>query len=190
MLVAAVISLTAVERVVTAYPVASAIVGAGIAGALGYVLPARWRLRQLAWQVKIAQTREIDRYHAMSPGELEEALALLCTRDGCTDVEVTGKAGDLGADVTARSPDGVKIVLQAKRYATTNKVTSRNCSASAAPASPFTTHASSPFRPPRRSPKPPTATPGTPGSGCSTPSLSLPGRAAPGRRPGKRPRWV
>jgi restriction system protein len=101
-----VLGLAAVGRVVTAYPVASGTVGVAITGALLYALLARWRLRQLAWQLKVAQPREIDRYHTMSPGEFEDALALLCTRDGCTDVEVTGESGDLGADVIARSPGG------------------------------------------------------------------------------------
>ncbi|MFG1642245.1 restriction endonuclease [Amycolatopsis sp. NPDC049252] len=36
---------------------------------------------------------------------------------------VTGRAGDLGADVVAFAPDGRKIVLQAKRFAVTHNVT-------------------------------------------------------------------
>ncbi|MFF3568627.1 restriction endonuclease [Nocardia jiangxiensis] len=42
----------------------------------------------------------------MSPRDFEYALAALCRRDGCSDVQVVGRAGDLGADVLARSPDG------------------------------------------------------------------------------------
>ncbi|MEU3278501.1 restriction endonuclease [Streptomyces antibioticus] len=38
---------------------------------------------------------------ALDPEEFERAIADLCARDGCTDVEVVGGAGDLGADVTA-----------------------------------------------------------------------------------------
>ncbi|MFD0366054.1 restriction endonuclease [Nocardia sp. GCM10030253] len=56
------------------------------------------------------------RQNALSPSEFEEALAALCRRDGCTDVKVVGGSGDLGADVIARTPDGRRIVLQAKRY--------------------------------------------------------------------------
>ncbi|WP_416382617.1 restriction endonuclease [Nocardia beijingensis] len=48
--------------------------------------------------------------------EFEEALAALCRRDGCTDVQVVGGSGDLGTDVVARAPDGPRIVLQAKLY--------------------------------------------------------------------------
>ena len=56
------------------------------------------------------------RQNTLSPTEFEHALAALCRRDGCTDVQVVGGAGDLGADVIARAPDGRRIVLQAKRY--------------------------------------------------------------------------
>ncbi|MEU7769328.1 restriction endonuclease [Nocardia sp. NPDC049190] len=56
------------------------------------------------------------RQNSLSPSEFEEALAALCRRDGCTDVQVVGGSGDLGADVIARAPDGRRIVLQAKRY--------------------------------------------------------------------------
>ncbi|WP_203236601.1 restriction endonuclease [Nocardia panacis] len=56
------------------------------------------------------------RQNALSPTEFEHALAALCRRDGCTEVRVVGGAGDLGADVIARAPDGRRIVLQAKRY--------------------------------------------------------------------------
>jgi restriction system protein len=74
----------------------------------------------------VAQSHEIARYHAMSPKDFEEALAVLCTRDGCTNVEVVGGAGDFGADVIAYDPSGRKIVLQAKRYGPTTKVGSQD----------------------------------------------------------------
>ncbi|WP_419150759.1 restriction endonuclease [Nocardia vinacea] len=56
------------------------------------------------------------RQNSLSPSDFEEVLAALCRRDGCTDVQVVGGSGDLGADVIARTPDGRRIVLQAKRY--------------------------------------------------------------------------
>ncbi|MER5688508.1 restriction endonuclease [Streptomyces sp. NPDC002205] len=68
------------------------------------------------------QSREIARYHALGPTEFEHAIAYLCQRDGCTNVLVSGGAGDLGADVTATAPDGRRIVIQCKRYGPTNKV--------------------------------------------------------------------
>ncbi|MBS2965747.1 restriction endonuclease [Actinocrinis puniceicyclus] len=81
------------------------------------------RARQLAREQRRAlEARQIETYLAMSSREFEHALAYLCVRDGCTDVEVVGRAGDLGADVTARTPVGQKLVIQAKRYAATNTV--------------------------------------------------------------------
>jgi HJR/Mrr/RecB family endonuclease len=56
------------------------------------------------------------RQNELSPKEFEHALAALCRRDGCAEVQVVGGAGDLGADVLARAPDGRRVVLQAKRY--------------------------------------------------------------------------
>lgn len=73
-------------------------------------------------QIYQVQSREIARYHILGPTEFEHAIAYLCQRDGCTDVEVIGGAGDLGADVVATAPDGRRIVIQCKRYGPTNKV--------------------------------------------------------------------
>ncbi|MBV2354064.1 restriction endonuclease [Streptomyces sp. J2-1] len=56
----------------------------------------------------------------------EEAIAGLCERDGCREVEVVGGAGDLGADVLGLAPDGRRIVVQCKRYAADHKVGSQD----------------------------------------------------------------
>ncbi|MEV5935820.1 restriction endonuclease [Streptomyces sp. NPDC052079] len=63
---------------------------------------------------------------ALGPEEFEEAIAALCARDGCSQVEVVGGAGDLGADVVALSPDGRRLVFQCKRYGHDNKVGSQD----------------------------------------------------------------
>ncbi|MFD8740067.1 restriction endonuclease [Streptomyces sp. NPDC059618] len=65
-------------------------------------------------------------YEALDPDEFEEAVAELCRRDGCLDVEVVGGAGDLGADVVARTPDGRSVVIQCKRYCDGNRVGSQD----------------------------------------------------------------
>ncbi|MER6788864.1 restriction endonuclease [Streptomyces sp. NPDC000658] len=72
-----------------------------------------------------ADTEEIG-YEALDPYEFEEAIADLCRRDGCLDVDVVGGAGDLGADVLARTPDGRLVVVQCKRYCDTNRVGSQD----------------------------------------------------------------
>lgn len=67
-------------------------------------------------RIRQEQLRNIETYAVMSPGEFEQALAVLCQRDGCSRVRVTGGAGDRGADVTATTPDGRSLVIQAKHY--------------------------------------------------------------------------
>ncbi|MCX5263174.1 restriction endonuclease [Streptomyces sp. NBC_00199] len=70
-------------------------------------------------------TEEIA-YEALDPDEFEQAIADLCRRDGCRDVDVVGGAGDLGADVVARTPDGRLVVIQCKRYCDANRVGSQD----------------------------------------------------------------
>ncbi|MFD9043998.1 restriction endonuclease [Streptomyces bottropensis] len=62
----------------------------------------------------------------MNDRQFEEYIADLCRRDGCTDVQRVGGAGDLGADVIGYLPDGRKIVVQCKRYAKHRSVGSRD----------------------------------------------------------------
>ncbi|MFE2645836.1 restriction endonuclease [Streptomyces nigra] len=62
----------------------------------------------------------------LDPDAFERTVAGLCLRDGCGDVEVVGGAGDLGADVTAVTPDGRRLIVQCKRYCETNKVGSQD----------------------------------------------------------------
>ncbi|WWQ69229.1 restriction endonuclease [Streptomyces sp. Q6] len=72
--------------------------------------------------VELAPHRDRVDFTALDPDGFEAAIAELCERDGCQDVEVTGGAGDLGADVLAVAPDGRRVVIQCKQYAPDNKV--------------------------------------------------------------------
>ncbi|MEU6807793.1 restriction endonuclease [Streptomyces sp. NPDC046831] len=65
-------------------------------------------------------------YDALDADAFEQAVAALCRRDGCVDVEVVGGAGDLGADVLAVAPDGRRVVVQCKRYCDSNRVGSQD----------------------------------------------------------------
>lgn len=64
-----------------------------------------------------AGRRTLGEVDAMTGTEFEELVADLCRRDGCTEVRRVGGAGDNGADVLGRLPDGRTIVVQCKRYA-------------------------------------------------------------------------
>ncbi|MFJ9080639.1 restriction endonuclease [Streptomyces sp. NPDC102278] len=78
-----------------------------------------------AMEARVYEVRAVD-YGLLDAYEFEQAVAGLCERDGCRDVEVVGGAGDLGADVLATTPDGRRVVIQCKRYGPTNKVGSQD----------------------------------------------------------------
>ncbi|MGW7509273.1 restriction endonuclease [Streptomyces massasporeus] len=61
---------------------------------------------------------------AMNGREFEEHVAELLRRDGCTDVVVQGGGRDRGIDITARTADGRRIVVQCKRFAPHLSITS------------------------------------------------------------------
>ena len=65
-------------------------------------------------------------YEALDADGFEDAIAALCERDGCSEVQVVGGAGDLGADVIATVPDGRRLVVQCKYYGAANKVGSQD----------------------------------------------------------------
>ncbi|MER6025666.1 restriction endonuclease [Streptomyces sp. NPDC001851] len=65
-------------------------------------------------------------YAGLDPDGFEQAVADLCVRDGCGEVEVVGGAGDLGADIVAVAPDGRRVVIQCKQYGYANKVGSQD----------------------------------------------------------------
>jgi len=88
--------------------------------------PARVRERPMRpMRIRVpmrAPARPMAHVDAMRGSEFEVFVAELCRRDGCAAVEVSGGAGDLGADVVALLPDGRKLVIQCKRYGRTRSV--------------------------------------------------------------------
>lgn len=67
-----------------------------------------------------------DVYAESDPDGFERAVAGLCVREGCREVEVVGGAGDLGADVVAVTAEGLRVVIQCKQYGDTHKVGSQD----------------------------------------------------------------
>ncbi|WP_338674750.1 restriction endonuclease [Streptomyces sp. SCSIO 30461] len=89
----------------------------------------RRKVGRLAAESAPEATRPTDGsydFASMDPEAFECAIAALCERDGCTEVQVVGGAGDLGADVLGIAPDGRRIVIQCKRYGPVNKVGSQD----------------------------------------------------------------
>ncbi|MFD0638339.1 restriction endonuclease [Catenulispora yoronensis] len=80
------------------------------------------RAEQAAEAARLAELEQAGRHRslraldAMSGTEFEKFVAGLCHRDGFLVVRAGGGAGDLGADVIAKAPDGRLVVIQCKRY--------------------------------------------------------------------------
>nr|MDT0516432.1 restriction endonuclease [Streptomyces sp. DSM 41633] len=70
-------------------------------------------------------SRALD-HAAVDADGFEHTVAALCARDGCPQVEVVGGAGDLGADVIATTADGLRVVIQCKRYGEGTRVGSQD----------------------------------------------------------------
>lgn len=79
--------------------------------------------------VRLQRGHAVADYRRLNPTQFEHAIAELCRRDGCTNVEVVGGAGDLAADVLLRTPrrgrrGGERFMIQAKHYRPGNPVRS------------------------------------------------------------------
>lgn len=89
--------------------------GVGAAVCLGVVVQLARRRRRRAIQAKAEWSK-------MTPAQFEHAVADILRGNGWRRVKVSGKAGDRGADVIGTDPQGRRVVVQAKRYGSTNKV--------------------------------------------------------------------
>ncbi|MEV8529911.1 restriction endonuclease [Streptomyces sp. NPDC052000] len=114
------------------WPFLVAVLAAAVVGGSGWAL---WRAHRLAvgqdraWRAQEeARARELSmaEVDALSWQDFETYVAGLCRRDGCTKVVVSGKTGDLGADVVGYLADGRKLVIQCKKYAPERSVSSQD----------------------------------------------------------------
>ncbi|MEU3500814.1 restriction endonuclease [Streptomyces hundungensis] len=119
-------------RWATVWPVLAAVLAALLAGGAAWML---WRAHRTAvdkdrqWRAQEeAKARELTmtEVDALSWQEFETYVAALCQRDGCTRVVVSGRSGDLGADVIGYLADGRKLVIQCKKYAPHRNVSSHD----------------------------------------------------------------
>lgn len=114
------------------WPVLVAVLAAALAGGVGWRLLRSHRLavgRDRVWRAREeARARELSmaEVDALSWQEFERYVADLCRRDGCTKVVVSGRSGDLGADVVGYLADGRKLVVQCKKYAPGRSVSSQD----------------------------------------------------------------
>ncbi|MGW2016762.1 restriction endonuclease [Streptomyces sp. NPDC001927] len=114
------------------WPVLVAVLAAAVLGGGGWALLRAHRRavgQDLAWRAQEeARARELSRAQvdALTWQEFETYVAELCRRDGCREVVVSGKSGDLGADVVGYLADGRKLVIQCKKYAAHRSVSSQD----------------------------------------------------------------
>ncbi len=73
---------------------------------------------------RLLQAQHLDALLAVSPTEFEHIVADLFAAIGFIVLSAGGGAGDLGADIVCQNPEGHRFVVQCKRYAPGNKVTS------------------------------------------------------------------
>ncbi|GGZ17615.1 hypothetical protein GCM10010300_71950 [Streptomyces olivaceoviridis] len=114
------------------WPVLVAVLAVAVVGGGGWALlrahrravgqDREWRAQEEAKARELSMA-EVD---ALSWQEFEAYVADLCRRDGCTRVVVSGKSGDLGADVVGYLADGRKLVVQCKKYAPHRSVSSQD----------------------------------------------------------------
>ncbi|MBB1243797.1 restriction endonuclease [Streptomyces durbertensis] len=114
------------------WPVLVAVLAVAVVGGAGWLLlrahrravdeDRTWRAEEEARARELSMT-EVD---ALSWQEFESYVAALCRRDGCTKVVVSGRSGDLGADVVGYLADGRKLVVQCKKYAPHRSVSSHD----------------------------------------------------------------
>lgn len=100
-----------IERPALAIGIVAAIVVCGLATAALFLAAIRSRRRR-----EEALTRSIAGVDALSGAEFEQWMAILMRRTAFTRVQVHGGAGDLGADIAARTPNGRRLIVQCKRY--------------------------------------------------------------------------
>ncbi|MEZ7005473.1 restriction endonuclease [Streptomyces sp. AD55] len=116
----------------TVWPVLVTALAAAALGGSGWALLRAHRQaagRDRAWRAQEeARARELSmaQVDALTWQEFETYIAELCRRDGCREVVVSGKSGDLGADVVGYLADGRKLVIQCKKYAAHRSVGSQD----------------------------------------------------------------
>lgn len=106
------LALSLLFRAVREFPLVAAAIAATVLAAAGVWL----HLRSAAGRRLAEHERSISVTDAMSGPEFEQFVARLMRATGCRGVRVSGGSGDMGADVTARAPDGRRLVVQCKRY--------------------------------------------------------------------------
>lgn len=107
------LALSALVGIIQAHPITT-----GLAGATVLAAGVAWAyLRWKAQNRLMTYERDVTVTDHMSGSDFERYVARLLRDSGCRGVRVNGSAGDMGADIIARTPHGQRLVVQCKRYA-------------------------------------------------------------------------
>ena len=88
---------------------------------LGLLLFAGW-ISYLHWRRKRTKQLRFNELLALTPKQFEHAVGHLLHDLGYRHIRHVGKSRDLGADLTAMTPDGQRAVIQCKRLAPGSKI--------------------------------------------------------------------
>ncbi|MDQ0030137.1 restriction endonuclease [Arthrobacter bambusae] len=95
--------------------------GAGMLGILILILAFAvgglwyWRRRKRIERARF-HARNLGELLVLTPTQFEHAIGALLTSLGYREVKVSGKAGDLMADITCQNSQGLLVVCQCKRW--------------------------------------------------------------------------
>lgn len=88
---------------------------------LGYII---WRYRRRRGYIKSQRfhAKNLGELLVLTPNEFEQAVGGLLSSLGYRNVKVSGKAGDLMADIMCQNAQGHLVICQCKRYGPGNNV--------------------------------------------------------------------
>ncbi|GAB3979952.1 hypothetical protein GCM10027615_57440 [Plantactinospora veratri] len=104
------------------HPVRAVVIAIGLVAVGAGVLALLIRARLREETESAVRARHVETTDTMTGAEFERWVAALLSRSGFSRVTVCGGAADRGADITAISPDGRRVVVQCKRHSPTNRV--------------------------------------------------------------------
>ncbi|MEW2354026.1 restriction endonuclease [Spirillospora sp. NPDC029432] len=95
--------------------IVAVVVAVSVLALVAAVLLAAERHQARLREERLRELAHLERVDVMTGLQFEELTADLLCRDGFRAVEVIGRAGDRGVDVTALTDGGAKIAIQCKR---------------------------------------------------------------------------
>lgn len=103
-------------------PTGASIVGIALLLILGAYITWRYQRRKGRIERQRFHAKNLGELLVLTPSEFEHVIGSLLSSLGYRNVIVSGKAGDLMADITCQDAQGRLVVCQCKRYGPGNRV--------------------------------------------------------------------